>query len=72
MPNEERRLGLLVERTDGGGGEATLWPSTADHVRPIREVRHKFAAWALALHSSDLAAPALAIAANTLRSCLEE
>ena len=58
--DEERRLGPLVETAGDGGGEARLWPSTADEVRPIREVREEYAARALELHGGNLAATARA------------
>jgi DNA-binding NtrC family response regulator len=70
--DEERRLGPLVEGVGDGGGEARLWPVTAEDVRPIREVRAEYAARALELHGGNLAATAraLGIAVNTLRSYL--
>lgn len=70
--DEERKLGPLVETARDEPGEARLWPSTAEEVRPMREVRAEYAARALELYNGNLsaAARALGIAVNTLRSYL--
>jgi len=71
--DEERRLGDLRPSHDGEG-ESPLWPAAAEELRPIREVRDRYAERAFELMNGNYTATAraLGIAVNTLRAYLPD